>query len=154
MKNNDQSPRIKTEAIFLIESNFIRYPEMADVVVPHVDIDYEYSVENQIGQGFITINVKGNAKHSNNIIFESRIRYLGVFSEDEKEPNMSIDDFMKINAPAHIYPFVREFLASLSTRSDMPAIILPPMNVAAMLSIKLEGKAVDNKVIVSTDNMN
>ncbi|MDZ4122276.1 MAG: protein-export chaperone SecB [Candidatus Cloacimonadaceae bacterium] len=149
MKDDTQAPMIKTEAIFLIESNFIRYPENSQVIIPSVEIDYESNVRDKIGQGFLSVNITCTSQESGQKVFEARIRYLGVFREDESDPNMGIDEFMKVNAPAHMYPFVREFVASLSTRSNMPSLILPPINIAAMIKVQLDGEVSDNKINIA-----
>ncbi|GAB4130821.1 MAG: hypothetical protein OHK0045_17840 [Raineya sp.] len=62
---------------------------------------------------------------------EASIRMLGTFQCPEN-PHIPIEDFAKINAPAIIFPFVREHLASVSMKAGINAILLPPINFVKM----------------------
>jgi preprotein translocase subunit SecB len=51
----------------------------------------------------------------------------------EGEPLMPIEQFASINAPAIIFPFIREHLASLTMKAGInPPILLPPINFVKM----------------------
>jgi preprotein translocase subunit SecB len=66
------------------------------------------------GVGNITIIVRGN--------FEK-------FGDSE----LPFDDFVAVNAPAILYPYLREHITSLSIKAGLPAIVLEPMNFAALV---------------------
>ena len=153
MKQENRSPMIHTTAMVLIESSFMRYPVKPNVLVPSVKIAYQSNIEGRVGQGFLTLNASGMSKDNDELVFKAVIRYMGVFCEDEEKPNMAIEEFMKVNAPAQIYPFVREFLASLSTRSDMPPLILPPINMAALMEATINGEVKDDSIRVDSDDI-
>ncbi len=55
----------------------------------------------------------------------------GIFSgEDYKQ----LKKFSKINAPAHLFPFVREIIGNSTIRANLPPLLLPPINLAAILT--------------------
>lgn len=47
-----------------------------------------------------------------------------------------LKQFSEINAPAHLFPFLREIVANTSLKAGIPPLLLPPINLAAILSEK------------------
>ncbi|MDD2229974.1 MAG: protein-export chaperone SecB [Candidatus Neomarinimicrobiota bacterium] len=131
--DKSKQPGIRTNAIMLIESKFVRFPQAIKSIETVCSFDYKYScLPDNIGQGELTLISSGKCSESNLVVFEAEIKYIGVFQMDSDEPNMQIEEFMKVNASAHIFPYLREFLSSLSVRAGLPTIILPPMNIVAL----------------------
>ncbi|MDP2173528.1 MAG: protein-export chaperone SecB [Candidatus Cloacimonadaceae bacterium] len=148
-----KQPMIKTDAIMLIESNFIRYPENPNIWRRLVQLNYEHNINSDsVGNGFLTLLVSGTSKENGKVIFEARVRYLGVFISDPENQNLPLEEFLRFHAPAHIYPYAREFLTTLSTRSGMPSIILPPVNMSAVLNVDMKGVVEDNSITPTVDN--
>jgi len=59
----------------------------------------------------------------------------GIFSVDEKNINLNLETFSKNNAPAIIFPYLREFVTNITSRANFkPPIILPPMNIVKMMT--------------------
>jgi protein-export chaperone SecB len=145
--NKERQPGIITEAIILLESNFIRYPVYSDEIEPKVSLSYSSQKANDDKwNGVLTANVSAVTSPDGEKIFEARIRYLGVFKAEPGDENLKVDDFIKYHAPAHIFPYLREYLTSLSTRSGLPQVILPPVNMAALQKIDMEGHITDQKI--------
>ena len=87
------------------------------------------------------------------------LEYLSVYADGEEEFNAVIDvmgnfekngdtqlniqDFANINAPAILFPYLREHLASLSMKANISPIVLEPVNFLAMA----EQNVVENKDI-------
>jgi preprotein translocase subunit SecB len=57
----------------------------------------------------------------------AKIKMIGIF-EKSGDTELSIDEFAKINAPAIIYPYIREHLSSLTTKAAVGTILLSPYN--------------------------
>lgn len=57
----------------------------------------------------------------------AKIIFAGSF-EKVGEPKPELDFFMQVNAPAQIFPFVREHLATLSVKASLTPILLEPVN--------------------------
>ncbi len=47
----------------------------------------------------------------------------------EEPQNVSLPDFAKIHAPAHIFPYLRELISSTTARAGLPIVMLPPTNL-------------------------
>ncbi|HAV92719.1 TPA: hypothetical protein DCW38_06015 [candidate division WOR-3 bacterium] len=61
------------------------------------------------------------------------VTMIGLFSTDSANPNLDLEDFSKNNAPAIIFPYIREFVSNISSRTGLQPIILPPMNIIKMM---------------------
>jgi preprotein translocase subunit SecB len=55
------------------------------------------------------------------------VKMMGIFDKIG-EPSYSDEQFTTINAPAIIFPFIREHIASLSLKSGIGNILLAPVN--------------------------
>lgn len=40
--------------------------------------------------------------------------------------------FSKFNAPAHLFPFVREIIGNTTMKANIPPLLLPPLNISVM----------------------
>jgi len=65
--------------------------------------------------------------------FDMKVSVEGTFKGDDP---IEIKKFSKINAQAHLFPFVREIIGTTTMRANIPPLLLPPFNLAAMLSEK------------------
>jgi len=80
------------------------------------NISYQNSfIGDSQAQGILSVVVTGICEESQQVVYDATIKYLGIFQEDG-ETNLPLNDFMAVHAPAHIYPYVREYLSSLSMR--------------------------------------
>jgi len=131
--DKERQPGIRTIAIMLVDSRFTRYPEVGQSVQTDLRFEYTYSCFNEgKGQGELSLRTTGKNSENDTIAYEAEIKYVGIFQVEQNAENMMIDEFMKSYAPAHIFPYLREFLSSLSTRAGLPTIILPPLNIIAL----------------------
>ncbi len=143
--NASKQPGIKPVAILLQECSFHRYPVKIKKLHTKCNISYQNSfIGDSQAQGILSVVVTGICEESQQVVYDATIKYLGIFQEDG-ETNLPLNDFMAVHAPAHIYPYVREYLSSLSMRSGMPMIVLPPLNIAALLHMDIEGTVRDEK---------
>jgi len=42
---------------------------------------------------------------------------------------MTLKEYSNINAPAAIFPYIREAIASTTTKAGIPPVLIPPMNL-------------------------
>ncbi len=61
-------------------------------------------------------------------ILEASIQMSGYFEMIGDGKELDIETFATINAPAIIFPFIREHLATLTTKAGIGPILLPPVN--------------------------
>lgn len=66
---------------------------------------------------------------------------LGFFSISEKDnKDVSWERFAEYNAPALLMPFAREIVHSLTSKSLLPTLLLPPINMRALLQAKSKAR--------------
>lgn len=120
----------KVENVILIESIFSREVSVdtkEHSITNELNITHEAhetSSDNKFGV-ILTLDYKG--KQNDSIVCTSKIKMLAVF-EKSGEPVLSEDAFKKINAPAIIYPFIREHLHNICLKAGIANILLPTVN--------------------------
>lgn len=61
-----------------------------------------------------------------NVIIEGNFEIIGTVSKE------NIDSFIKINSTSIMFPFLRSYIASLTSLSGVPPLVLPLFNLAEM----------------------
>jgi preprotein translocase subunit SecB len=118
----------------------------------NIEMNPEFKPEG-IGEGLdvdISLNANGNIDKSRNLLrfeletsvfkntknrpFSIFIKAIGFFSVKNKDDIPILEEFSKINAPAIIFPFVRETIADLTLKTGFPPLLLPPTNIRALIA--------------------
>lgn len=68
------------------------------------------------------------------------IAVAGYFSLEDDHNTGVLEEFAEIQAPAMLFPFIREVVANLTMRTDFPPLLLPPANMWALLNKKTAKK--------------
>lgn len=120
--------------IALAESRFKREP-LVSTETGESEQDSTVSVEYQIspeGTQLLVTETFDYTKHRDGQNeFTAMIQMIGHFervAEAEQEGIPTVENFAKINAPAILYPYIREHLASLTSKAAVGTVILPPYN--------------------------
>lgn len=122
-------PKITFRSLLLLESEFWRKPV---VKIDGTEV-FEASLEVNAGelQGenaiFSELTVIARLRYKEDVQASARVKMAGAFvpknaSEAEKK------QFGFINAPAIIFPFIREHISSLFTKAVLPGYLLDPVN--------------------------
>lgn len=128
--DRDKQPGISFDGVILVEDNFWRDPEVPD----GSNINFGIEVTDG-GTGLNrSVDVKATLKLENNDkeVLSMECRFVGFFSTVEGEENMDIEEFVKYNALALIFPYIREHISSITVKSGINPILLPPLNVYSM----------------------
>lgn len=64
----------------------------------------------------------------------AQVRVMGIFEAGPGEPAVPFADFIRINAPAILFPFAREVISAMTGRGPFGAFHIDPVNVPALLS--------------------
>jgi preprotein translocase subunit SecB len=127
-KNDISGSGIRALNIILLESDFKRENTIEynpEKIKNHINIDVSHEIkDNHI---YITETIHFEQLAGSKKQITSKITMLGLF-ERFGESSVSLDEFGKINGPAIIFPFIREQLASLTLKSGIGQILLPPLN--------------------------
>jgi|SRR6185312_3372663 len=114
--------------IILIESNFRRdliinfgnkdFVNNTDMKVTHAQNDKELSV---------TVNMVFSSNEGDRSVVNADVKMAGLFTIPDNN-DLPLDTFINVNAPAMIFPFIREHLSSLSLKAAINPILLQPIN--------------------------
>jgi len=131
MMDIDKQPGISFDGILLVKENFYRTFSM-----PHKSkIDIEFSMElNKFEDSFsngLTTNLVCFTDDGVEVL-KLEFTFVGLFSVKSAEENMDIELFMKKHSPAIMFPYVREHITSVTQKSGVQPILLPPVNIIAM----------------------
>ena len=75
---------------------------------------------------FLTVDLKQEFGGKN--LVEVRVTSVGVFKKNGEISEDSVNSFCDVNAPAIIFPFIREIIANLSMKGGLQPIIIQPIN--------------------------
>lgn len=129
MKQNDISQTGFTiERLLLIKNSFERAINISfdDNLNNEVDVDVQVGKMND-STIFVTETVSISQKKDENEQFSIKVTMVGVFRKIG-ETQIEMEKFGHINGAAIIFPFIREHIASLTVKSGLGIILLPPVN--------------------------
>lgn len=122
--------------VFLLNSNFKRSEKLTknEEIKNNADVSVDYSKNEEEAELTVKLTIsywterRDDPQTKEN---EAEITMIGIFKYPEN-PQPPVETFGKINGPAIIFPFIREHLSSLTSKSGIQPILLPPINFAAM----------------------
>ncbi|MEO7216301.1 protein-export chaperone SecB [Mucilaginibacter sp.] len=123
-----EKPSYSLQHILLLDSNFTRSWSI-DFDEPNFTNSVDIEVEDTRGDNMlsVTLHLTFKAGVGDDYQVRAYIKMVGIFSTTAKG-ELSIDQFASINAPAIIFPFIREHLSSLSVKAGINPILLSPVN--------------------------
>lgn len=62
------------------------------------------------------------------VVFDAKVVQCGTFNKLREPTVTELNDFANINAPAIIFPYVREIISSLSSKAMLGALFIQPVN--------------------------
>ncbi len=121
----------KVESVLLLESSFGREDDIDYGVIHNIqnEIDFEPTAHEttEDNKFAVMLLLRFKGKQDTKQICFSNIKMVGVF-EKIGEPALAEDKFKAVNAPAIIYPFIREHLHNLCLKSGIANVLLPTVN--------------------------
>jgi preprotein translocase subunit SecB len=128
MENNKQLFQLL--AIVNMEINFKREINLTEELYSKVSNDFKIDIKNHLINDqldvFLTINF--NQVYEGKNLLEITVITAGIFKKTGEMTQEFINDFANINAPAIIFPFVRETVANISMKAGVQPIIIQPVN--------------------------
>jgi preprotein translocase subunit SecB len=132
---NKEKSGIQLKQILLNESIYSLkdYENLPSPDSFNMNISFEHKInEDKIN---VKVTVSVHNEDASNKIGDTNLSILvsmtGLFVK-ENPLNISNEQFVKINAPAIIYPYIRQHIRTLSLESGIPPIILPIVNFVAL----------------------
>jgi preprotein translocase subunit SecB len=128
--DESKQPGIKCDSIILVESVFNRKPQIPDDMKFNIDFAVSNSISPDIKN--LVTEITATLNKPDDPIY-MRIKYVGLFSV-AGEGNMDIKEFSKSNAPAILFPYIREEIHGKMIKACLPkSLIIPPLNLVALI---------------------
>ena len=141
-----EQPGIRFERVFLTELNFSVAKKIPEKLSYELGIDYNGSLTPKENPDTLFAEIKVNlAEDVSEPPFIFNFKLVGIFKQIKGKENLSLEEFSKKQAPALLIPYVREIISNITSRTSLPVLIIPPINVFALL----EKKGSDAKVETS-----
>lgn len=103
-----------------------------------MNVSFADNIQDNIYEVKLTVSVK-NDKDVEESNLEILVTMTGLFEKENTVP-FSDDQFVKVNGPAIIYPYIRQHIRMLSLDSGIPPILLPVVNFSALYEERLKGE--------------
>lgn len=133
--NKQKQPGIKFDSIILVEDNFKRERHLPNNL--RLALDFNITNNNDNAIAFVELETKLSLTDADGkSYFTHNFKYVGRFSAEESDKNMELAEFIKISAPALVFPYIREHITYISGKAGITPIILPPLNIIALLKKK------------------
>lgn len=122
-----------TELSFKLNKKF-KLPKGGVPVEIDVKIKNSFSPDKKTLTSTLSVALFSKAK---NRPFSMKVTVEGTFTGEDPE---ELKRFSKVNAPAHLFPFVREIIGNTTMKANIPPLLLPPFNISAMASLQKKKK--------------
>lgn len=76
------------------------------------------------------------------------VELTGIFEAIEAEENLDLEEFAKTNAPALLMPFAREIISNITSRTPLPHLLMPPINIIALKKKAISKKKENTKKVL------
>ena len=128
-----KQPGIEFNGIILSEISFKRDA----ILTVGLDVVVNFSsVRNIDGEkGTLIIDTDLKLLKNEKVFVNLLTKHVGLFSLDDN-PNLNMDEFLKCHAAALVFPYIRESISDITCKAGMNPVILPPMNIIALLKDK------------------
>jgi len=133
--DDKKQPGISFENIILKSLEFYRKPNVDMKAELNIDLKYGKAMgpDNQHLTCELEVSIKQDGKTKEESSFTLTCCIVGMFSIVDEEKNMDLNKFAEVNAPAAMFPYLREVVTNVTMRSGIKPILLPPVNLVSLI---------------------
>ena len=124
--DKNRQPGISFDDIILKELVFSRKEGFSERPVLTMDLETNISISPD--EDKLTYEMSCEIKDEKEF-FNIKCTMIGFFSVIKGEENMGLREYSELNAPATVFPYIREAIASTTTRAGIPPVVIPPTNL-------------------------
>ena len=137
--DEEQKPGIRFRGVQLIDLRFSIKGKLPERIpfAPRFNLQANLFDEEKTLNLIFTVDAFAEVSEKERPGIDLAFTFVGQF-EAVGEGGMPLREFAKLNAPAHMVPYVRELIANITTRSPLPTLNIGPINVVALIN---EGQA-------------
>lgn len=139
-----RQPGIQCKNVILVDCEFRRVPDFPESDIK-LNYNFTYTKKNRDCDAEAFLNLKLIAKNNQDeVVLQLGCSYVGIFSIDIENKNLEMDSFLEHNAPAIILPYIRHFVHNITAQAGIEPIILPPINILALVATSKKEKNVSD----------
>lgn len=129
--DKNKQPGISFNSIMLVKEEFWRDYSVPEETTPDFNIGLGWSV--QESNYIVELTTSLRLLHEDKEKLKLDSTFIGVFSIIEDNENMNIEEYIKNNSVALMFPYVREHISTITQKSGIKPVLLPPINVIALI---------------------
>lgn len=126
-----KQPGIEFNGIILVKEEFWRDYDVPRDSKIHLDLEAG-NIEMQ-GDYSVEVNSTLILTKEDKEVLTLKSKFIGFFSTVKGKENMDIEEYVKYNSVALMFPYIREHISAITVKSGIEPIFLPPVNVVALL---------------------
>lgn len=153
--DESKEPGIKISQIYLGQAHF-GHIENALALPPNTPIkDIPTQIGVQVGVnssdkvGFCVLSIRSDPEVKESL-YQFHVEMVLVVGETP-DPNMPLPEYLTRSGPPTLYPFIREVVASMSSKGRFGTLWLPPINFAAISEKLLKEQTAKATASTSTE---
>lgn len=131
-----KQPGIQFKGIILTKENFSREKIVSEDYVANVSFDIKHNTLEGRNDANVEITTSVEGIVDKKQCFNLTFSMVGIFSYLPGEENMEMENFTKYNAPALMFPYIREHIVTITQKSGLKPLMLAPTNIVALLDEK------------------
>ncbi len=131
--DNSKQPGIQFESIILTDLTFSRNPTILQK--PELKIEFQSTISFSENKERLIYKLSCSVQDIHKS-FNLTCSMVGIFSVIPESPNMDLEYFAKNNAPALMFPYIREIIATTTLKAGLASVLLPPLNIHAIINRK------------------
>jgi len=139
-KNKD--PGISFDDIILKELIFSRKEGFSEKPVLTMKLETNISISPD--EDMLTYEMTCGIKDEKEF-FDIKCTMIGFFSVIKGKENMGLREYSDLSAPATVFPYIRETIASTTIRAGIPPIVIPPTNLKLLKQNQKNRKKINHE---------
>ena len=129
-----KQPGINFDAIILVGEKFWRDHNVPDNPEILFDVKMNLNIQENASNTQLITSLILTKEGKEVLKLEST--FVGLFSINKENENMEMEHYLKNNSPALMFPFIREHIATITQKSGVSPVLLPPINILALMNSK------------------
>lgn len=129
--DKNKQPGISFNSIMLVKEGFWRDYDVPEETIPDFNIGFGWSV--QENNYIVELSTSLRLLHQEQEKLKLDSTFIGVFSVIDNNENMNIEEYIKSNSAALMFPYIREHISTITQKAGIRPVLLPPINVVALI---------------------
>jgi preprotein translocase subunit SecB len=132
--DKNKQPGIQIGQIFLERAEFSHREDALQLPAstlfqPNLEVKFQGGLAPDKKAGFLRAIVR--TKPDDQPLYNFSVTLLAIFKAVEGQENLPLKDYIRTTAPAMLYPFIRETVASITGRGHFGPLWMNPFNLVA-----------------------